>query len=633
MNKFIATFLVGLLSFTATAVLNPVDQQKFVYQNLLANPGFENGAASWTASGGATKTANTTAKGTLSYGYDFDSNSAAQTVSSETITIPNGLLGQNGVAFCGVKTPSGTATHNLEVFDGTNVIASVAVTTSSTRFANAITNFVFPTSGTVVLRIKSVASNEPEIYIDDCYIGLANNISTSTNVTDWVDYTLTIGASTTPPTQGAGATKTARWRRVGGNMEVQFTYAQTAAGTAGSGVYLFPLPSGGYTIDTTKVTVSTTGNGAGGTVVGVGQAAFTTTGGANYASDLDVIPYNTTNFQLIAQTGPFGPAQGNVSSSTYQLSNNPTYYSFSASVPIVGWSAEPAFRPDLAAQSWSGKITSTADWTTTSTSFVDVSVTSASTFTEVTNTNFGTVTQYKSGATEYPGFTFTPTRTGNYLVCFSGAIKNSNSSNVTYVKLTDGTNDITQPQDFVPISGGVSSTVSNCGILPVTNLSTKNIRLQIKAGAFTAAINTGTTIPLGFSIAAIANGYPAPILLGSVTSKSTTAEGIERVTFGGATEGTNNCTSSPCTIYRSSAGISSVTRSATGIYVINFVSGAFSAAPTCVANGIIMGTGTGTFSQSTVTNPTSTTFNLNSKNPSSIDADGGNINVVCMGPK
>lgn len=153
--------------------------------------------------------------------------------------------------------------------------------------------------------------------------------------TDWQSYTLTIGAVTTPPTQGAGATNTAKWRRVGDSMEISFTYAQTAAGTVGSGAYLLPIPSG-YTIDTNKVTVSTGAIGAGGTIVGNGQISntnATNTVNANYAS---VIPYNSTNLQVITNNG-----SGNVlqpwGSGTYSLNSTSIYVSFIAKVPIQGW--------------------------------------------------------------------------------------------------------------------------------------------------------------------------------------------------------------------------------------------------------------------------------------------------------
>lgn len=62
---------------------------------------------------------------------------------------------------------------------------------------------------------------------------------------------------------------------------------------------------------------------------------------------------------------------------------------------------------------------------------------------------------------------------------------------------------------------------------------------------------------------------------------------IEFFRMGDSTDNTA-CDSSPCTIYSQSGAISSVTRSGTGNYTVNFTSGMFSAAPACscwVENG------------------------------------------------
>lgn len=152
--------------------------------------------------------------------------------------------------------------------------------------------------------------------------------------TDWADYTLTIGAVTTPPTQGAGAVKSAKWRRVGDTMELMFTYAQTAAGSAGSGAYKFPVPAG-YTIDTSKVTVSTNAVGAGGTVIGNGQLQNTSTAATNTVTIVEVIPYDTQNLVLYPHNG--GQIAGPMSSSYFGLGNTTIYVTYFARVPITGW--------------------------------------------------------------------------------------------------------------------------------------------------------------------------------------------------------------------------------------------------------------------------------------------------------
>lgn len=74
-------------------------------------------------------------------------------------------------------------------------------------------------------------------------------------ITPWVAFTLDIDGSTTDPTQGTNTTN-AFWRRVGDSIDVNVSYEQTGAGTAGSGTYLFRLPQG-LTLDASRGYAST----------------------------------------------------------------------------------------------------------------------------------------------------------------------------------------------------------------------------------------------------------------------------------------------------------------------------------------------------------------------------------------
>jgi hypothetical protein len=188
MKKWISLILIELLiplGHVSYGAPLPIPGQENVFPNYLVNPGFENGKYGWTASGGATATANTTAKGEGSYGYDWDSNSAGQTLISNAITVPAGLAGKNGFAFCRIETPSGTPTHLLSVDDGsTNIVTAQTISSSSTSFVTNGINFPFGASGsTVRLKLTSVSSNEPEIYIDSCYLGTASNLSLASSAT------------------------------------------------------------------------------------------------------------------------------------------------------------------------------------------------------------------------------------------------------------------------------------------------------------------------------------------------------------------------------------------------------------------------------------------------------------------
>lgn len=148
-------------------------------------------------------------------------------------------------------------------------------------------------------------------------------------VTDWVSYPLTILGVTTDPTMGATSIKLAKWRRVGDSMEIQWTYIQTGAGSAGSGTYLFPLPSG-YVIDTTKLNTSSDPHSA--TMVGNGDW----NDGASKPWILKVYPYNSTYLY-----GAFNSTISGITTigSVNPLSASAWRMSFTARVPILGWSS------------------------------------------------------------------------------------------------------------------------------------------------------------------------------------------------------------------------------------------------------------------------------------------------------
>jgi len=149
--------------------------------NMLKNPGFEAGLVSWTASGGILAEATGSNIG-YSRGATWDANNADQTLCSDAVAIPEMFKGQNGELSVRVKVPSGTATHELYVTDGANVLASSTII-SSDSFAPVSLSFVFPDSGNVQACLKSVAADEPLIALDDWYLGPNRNIGTVAQAT------------------------------------------------------------------------------------------------------------------------------------------------------------------------------------------------------------------------------------------------------------------------------------------------------------------------------------------------------------------------------------------------------------------------------------------------------------------
>jgi len=157
---------------------------------------------------------------------------------------------------------------------------------------------------------------------------ITNNVPTNVPVVEaWQSYNLTIGATTTAPTLGTVLVNEARWRRVGDSMEIYYSLRTSTAGTIGSGLYLFPLPSG-YTVDSSKM--SPAGSGSSGAISIVGPAEVERSGiiytGAAFL-------YDSSN--ICIQVGASGQAT-TVVGTLYTL-DVALKYTFRAVVPIAQW--------------------------------------------------------------------------------------------------------------------------------------------------------------------------------------------------------------------------------------------------------------------------------------------------------
>lgn len=170
----------GWMTDAAAAIQEPDRQVVERGRNELKNGGFENGLANWTASGGSFAKVTTASNVDIgNAAASWDSNAASQTLVAASITPKGGLLGSIGVASCRFKVPSGTATHELQLYDGTNIISKQTINNSSNGYIRTNSIAYIPTSTTSLqIRIISVASNEPLIYLDDCYLGKADGFNT-----------------------------------------------------------------------------------------------------------------------------------------------------------------------------------------------------------------------------------------------------------------------------------------------------------------------------------------------------------------------------------------------------------------------------------------------------------------------
>jgi hypothetical protein len=137
--------------------------------NLIENPDFEAGILDWTASGG-TFAQETTGElfGNASAAW---TPSGAQTLTSDAVAIPKGLYGQN----CEMTFyyQGGDSNYTAQVYDGTNVLTSLALTASTTAKKVQI-SFICPTSGNLQARL-SASGAATKIIIDS--VRISNNES------------------------------------------------------------------------------------------------------------------------------------------------------------------------------------------------------------------------------------------------------------------------------------------------------------------------------------------------------------------------------------------------------------------------------------------------------------------------
>lgn len=145
---------------------------------------------------------------------------------------------------------------------------------------------------------------------------------------DWANYSLTIGGTTTAPTKGGTIqVDEARWRRVGDSIQVSYNFTQTSAGSAGSGIYLFPLPSG-LTVDTNRINPHT---GAERPVVGAASAGNSASLQNGYTK-----LYNTSNLTIVI--GDDTNVTDYMKSTNVSLAGSSVFLSFmTAAIPITGF--------------------------------------------------------------------------------------------------------------------------------------------------------------------------------------------------------------------------------------------------------------------------------------------------------
>ena len=568
------------------------------------NADFESGTALWTASGGSF-TAISSGQAFGAQSGRFNASAASQTLSSASKTIVDGLKGKNGVGIAYIKTAA--TDYKLQVYDGTNVLAERVIAASTTYDPVAV-NFIFPSSGSVRLRVIS-QSDAADLDLDNAYLGEATNlyeIAQATLVTS-AYFAPTAGCnwSRTSTSFGAfGATAacpgpTIEYSSgVGSPQTTDTDLPEVTVNNLPPGNYvavfehaLYPSTMG----DTVGVLVSdgTTDSGRASKYTGStnesssahvsGTFTYTVAGNRTFKV------YGAAATGASAVTIPNDTAGNSINSLQFKLYRYPS-------------ASEIALKPDAAAWHVDANIggSNFSLGTTTQASYVEMTDPGM----DLVNNAGGVVAQIACSGTnpstgltcgagdESNGIAFSVPRAGKVLACasFSHYIQGANGGvafqivetpNNAQTILQEGK---TRLQNNTADTGDQISTLRLCGTFSFASAGQKTLRVMYEQSLSAATNNevladrdSGTgQRDIHWEVYPIDQVMPMPVIANSVVSKraGVTSTLDARLALSGAS----------CTITSQSGGLSAANRTGAGRCQLTIEAGVFSAAPTCVVS-------------------------------------------------
>jgi hypothetical protein len=242
----------------------------------------------------------------------------------QIVTVDRKFRGQAIIMRLNVKSGASAGNVTISVYDETNAASLLSSTQLQLSneidgISNAVSFTIPSTSSSISYTITALPeAGSPVTFIDDIVAELSNVALLETSVevpviTEWVDAgPIQFSATTTAPVKGSTTSDSVRWRQVGEDYEVEYTYRQSAGGTNSTGDVLFILPSG-ITFDSsipyfTGAITNVTSNSANPSLLDpVGNITLSTTD-TGYGS---AIAYSANSFRvqwddLYTQRSPFG---------------------------------------------------------------------------------------------------------------------------------------------------------------------------------------------------------------------------------------------------------------------------------------------------------------------------------------
>lgn len=611
MRKLIG--LLALLGGFAIAQVNDVDRASLPPSNFVKNPGFENGTQGWSASGGSFSTT-TTSPAFGKRMATFDASSTGQTLRSAQVAIPVGLRGKSIAISCAVKSAS-ASTYTIGTYDGTTSVSLGSITSDTNYYARTIYNTVAPTSGNLAIEIKSVASNEPQISIDNCYIADAFEVNVGTVAQAQLMGTLKVtGCSghwdTTSASYASGTTRTG------------CTYTATGQASSPStmiAAFKFAsLPAGEYMLQYEGVVGLSTGSAH--------HAYFKFTDGTNDAREESAIE-NSTSLRVtgINQSISYSTAQSNVQFEIkMKVSGGSTaFVTGTSTYPGVFklWrfpsSSEIAVRVDNANTDWSNGLSSSftpGGFGTT---------TLQSIWTRREGDSLHVRGYWKNGTVA--ASTAKISLPSGYTINSSKFASTTSAQQVGYLNQirtgASGSNQIWQ----LFYDGSDTSAVY------IAYQSASDVFTKVN-GSSLASTGDGMTFDMLIPITGWTNNQSAPLLVGSVTSNSTGIERVERARVYWSS-------GTPTIRDQSGSWLGTATDTGTGQTNIAMTSGLWSSVPACWCKYQITLTSGSTVyrdcqaTATTTTNLRVTAFALDSTAHVGFEDATDNLDIGCMGPR
>jgi hypothetical protein len=600
--------------------------------NILTNPGFESGIVQgWSNTGGAFLAVSAGSNLLIGKGSaTFQAGTTGNFVASTLITVPNGLKGLSCAA--SMLYTGGDGNLVFEVVDGSaNVLASTVLSAQTSPTTVPLT-FICPTTGTMGVRVTSTATSAL-IALDQMSLG--NNALLLVDQSSFAGSLKSQQTGTCSWSSGTpGFTNFAPNAACSASPVV--TGGLSYVGSTIPGFAFNNMPAGEYLVVVQGIIGHNGGAGSvsyrlfDGTIASQAKSDYAATSVETGYSSLSLhltVPTGGLNHNWSLQCDSGGATCLILNETAVTGSTDLTFY-----VYRFPSSTNPAVRPDMIANSWTGAHGPSCQWIVASSVYADPTYITSCTFTQYQNQNFGTVASQTDGTPGHylPGIVFTPSRPGTYFVCASPILEMGAANIQIYGRLVDGSNNVVSNSGTLAIgtTNSGQSTHEMCGNYTATSTSPVTFKVQIAATSSQVDLGLagGLADSIGWTIHQIDQQIPAPLLVGSVVSTSSGVEHLERAAITGSA-----CSSDPCS-YSGTPGVTAINRSGSGQYVVHFGANVFSQTPVCVAQPVnVVGTSVG-ISNDNVTN-SSTSFGIATISFGATAVLTDSVwNVICMGP-